>query len=109
MSETECTSLRRELRAELRLAARGRYSTEARSAIEKQGRFLLAVLDDRFVPPPAPRAKKPRLQSPKAPEENPPTGRFRTVHTYSPSPSKYRLPAYGAPASGGLPSLGKRG
>lgn len=108
MTEAERSSLRAQVRAELRLAAQGRYSTDARSAIEQQGRFLLAVLEGRAAMPPVPPSKRPRSQSAEKSPKEPATVRLRAVRTYSPSPSKYLLPAYGAPVSGGLPSLGQR-
>ena len=113
MTEADRASLRARVRAELRFAAQGRYSTEARSDIEKQCRFLLAILDDRFAVPPTPRTKKPHLQSTttsekKTSDEQLPTVRLRAARTFSPSPSKYLLRAYGTPVSGGLPSLGRR-
>lgn len=115
MGEQERAALRSEIRRELRLIQNGRLSAEARADASAQARFLLATLSGKAVPIPHARKRPSKLTSTTKTQwhadEDPeatPTPRFRSVRTYGPSPSKYLLPAYGAPVSGGLPSLGRR-
>lgn len=115
MSEQEREALRSEFRRELRLIQHGRLSTEASADASKQARFLLATLSGKAVSLPRARKRPPKLVSTTKPQkpakketESSWTPRLRAVRAYEPSPSKYRLPAYGTPVSGGLPSLGRR-
>lgn len=115
MSEQEREALRSEFRRELRLIQHSRLSTEASADASKQARFLLATLSGKAVSLPRARKRPPKLVSTTKPQkpakketESSSTPRLRAVRAYKPSPSKYRLPAYGTPVSGGLPSLGRR-
>ena len=115
MSELEQATLRSEIRRELRLIQNGRLSAEAKADASAQARFLLATLTGKAVPIPHARKRPSKListtKTQKHADEDPesaPAPRLRSVRTYRPSPSKYLLPAYGAPVSGGLPSLGRR-
>lgn len=115
MSEGERSRLRSDIRRELLLVTHGRLASDAKQSAEKQARFLLATLDGKAVP--IPREKKRRKESSanstrkkSAAQQGTPSKapHFKSVRTYSPSPSKYLLPARGLPISGGLPSLGRR-
>lgn len=115
MSEQEREALRSDIRRELRLIQHGRLSVEASADASAQARFLLATLSGKAVPLPRARKRTPKLVSSSKPQEPAKkdseassTPRLRSVRTYKQSPSKYLLPAYGAPVSGGLPSLGRR-
>ena len=115
MSEQEREALRSEIRRELRLIQHGRLSAEASADASRQARFLLATLSGKVVPLSRARKRPPKLVSTSKPQKHTQddpeasvTPRLRSVRTYKPSPSKYLLPAYGAPVSGGLPSLGSR-
>ena len=115
MSEQEREALRSEIRREIRLIQHGRLSAEASANASRQARFLLATLSGKAVPLPRARKRSPKLVSTSKPQkplekdsESSSAPRLRSVRTYKPSPSKYLLPAYGAPVSGGLPSLGRR-